>query len=249
MSGHSKWASIKHKKGAADAKRGKIFSKVVKEITVAARAGGGNVETNPRLRLVVQKAKDNNMPADNIERAIKKGTGELPGVSYEEMIYEGYGPGGVALLIETLSDNKNRTSSEVRSCLDKNGGNLASPGAVNYLFSKKGMITVSKGAAEEDKLMDVVLEAGAEDMKSEGDLYEITSEAQSFEAVKKALDEAGIKTESAEVTMLPSSTVPVAGQDAKHVLKLVEAMEDLEDVQNVYANFDISDEEMKNASS
>ncbi|MBF0253765.1 MAG: YebC/PmpR family DNA-binding transcriptional regulator [Candidatus Omnitrophica bacterium] len=244
MSGHSKWASIKHKKGALDAKRGKIFSKIVKEITVAARNGGGSVDQNPRLRLIVQKAKDSNMPADNIDRAIKKGTGELPGVSYEEMVYEAYGPGGTALIIESLSDNKNRTSSEVRSTLDKNGGKLANPGAVSFQFSKKGFLTVAKSKAGEEKLMDLVLEAGAQDLKSEGEVHEITTEPQDFEAVKTALNDAGIEPDSAEITMLPSNTVRVEGPDAKKVLNLIDLLEDLEDVQNVYANFDIPDDQM-----
>ena len=195
--------------------------------------------------MVVQKAKDNNMPADNIDRAIKKGTGELPGVVYEEMVYEGYAPGGVALMIETLSDNKNRTSSEVRSTLDKNGGKLASPGSVAYQFSKKGFITVETNKVAEDKLMDVVLDAGAQDLKGEGNLYEVTTEPQDYEAVKKAIEAAGIPIMSSELTMLPSSEVKVAGPDAKKALKLVEALEDLEDVQNVYANFDIPDEEIE----
>lgn len=244
MSGHSKWSTIKHKKGAADAKRGKIFSKIVKELTVAARLGGGNVEANPRLRMVLLKAKENNMPSDNIDRAIKKGTGELPGVNYEEMVYEGYGPGGAALLIETLSDNKNRTSGEVRSTLEKRGGKLANPGAVAFQFSKKGYILIQKTVADEEKVMNVALDAGASDMKAEGDVYEVTTEVADFEKVQRAIKDAGISTQSAEITFLPSASVEVKGQDAKHLLQLVEALEDLEDVQNVYSNFDIPESEM-----
>lgn len=244
MSGHSKWATIKHKKGALDAKRGKLFSNLVKEITVAARLGGGGLESNPRLRLVVQKAREANMPSDNIDRAIKKGTGELPGVIYEEMLYEGYGPGGVALLIRTLSDNKNRTSSDVRSTLDKRGGNLASPGAVSYIFKKKGYLTVEKKMTEEDGLLDVVLNAGAEDLKSDGEYFEITTDPADYEAVRKAIEEKGIAVATGEVTMLPETAVAVRGEDAKRVLALVEALEDLDDVQDVFANFDISDEDL-----
>lgn len=247
MSGHSKWATIKHKKGAADAKRGKLFSKFVKEITVAAKVGGGSMDTNPRLRLVVAKAKASSMPADNIERAIKKGTGELPGVVYEEVFYEGYGPGGVAILVEVLTDNKNRTTAEVRSIFEKKGGSLAAQGAVARQFHKKGLILVRKDAADEEKLMDLALNAGADDLKTEGDLFEITTDPKDFEAVKKAIDDAKIAHESAEVTMLPEATVPVAGPNAASVLVLVEALEDNEDVQNVYANFDIPEDQMNAA--
>ncbi len=243
MSGHSKWASIKHKKGALDAKRGKIFSKIAKEIEVAAKTGG-DPGMNPRLRLILQKARDNNMPNDNIDRAIKKGTGELGGVVYEEMVYEGYGPGGVAMLIQTLSDNKNRTGGEVRSTLDKKGGNLGSPGAVGYLFSKRGYITVDASTVAEDKLMDIALEAGALDFAAEDGLFAITTEPQDYEKVLNAVRAAGITTSSAEITMLPSTSVKHTGADAKKILDLVEALEDLEDVQNVYANFDISEEDL-----
>ncbi len=243
MSGHSKWASIKHKKGALDAKRGKIFSKIAKEIEVAAKTGG-DPGMNPRLRLILQKARDNNMPNDNIDRAIKKGTGELGGVIYEEMVYEGYGPGGVAMLIQTLSDNKNRTGGEVRSTLDKKGGNLGSPGAVGYLFSKRGYITVDASTVAEDKLMDIALEAGALDFATEDGLFAVTTEPQDYEKVLNAVRAAGITTSSAEITMLPSTSVKLTGADAKKILDLVEALEDLEDVQNVYANFDISEEDL-----
>lgn len=245
MSGHSKWASIKHKKASVDAKRGKLFSKFIREITVAARGGGGSLETNPRLRMVVQKARDSNMPADNIDRAIKKGTGELPGVTYEDMRYEGYGPAGVALIIECLTENKNRSSSEVRSTLDKNGGKLAGVGAVAFQFEKKGFITIEKTRAEEDALMNIALDAGASDMKQEGELFEVFTEPQDFEAVKKAIQGAGIQMMASEITMIPSSTVKVMGPDAKKVIHLVEALEELDDVQNVYANFDIPDEELQ----
>lgn len=243
MSGHSKWASIKHKKGALDAKRGKIFSKIAKEIEAAAK-NGGDPGMNPRLRLILQKARENNMPNDNIDRAIKKGTGELGGVVYEEMVYEGYGPGGVAMLIHTLSDNKNRTGGEVRSTLDKKGGNLGSPGAVSYLFAKRGYITVDASTVAEDKLMDIALEAGALDFASEEGVHSITTEPQDYEKVLDAVRKAGIVTTSAEITMLPSTSIKLTGADAKKVLDLVEALEDLEDVQNVYANFDISEEDL-----
>jgi YebC/PmpR family DNA-binding regulatory protein len=245
MSGHSKWASIKHKKGAADAKRGKIFSKLAKEIVVAAKQGGGNTDTNARLRLVVQKARENNMPSDNVERAIKKGTGELPGVSYEEITYEGYAPGGVAVLVEALSDNRNRTTAEIRSVFDKKGGSLAGQGAVAWQFHKKGYIVVARSKAGEDALMTLALDAGAQDLATSEDSYEITTDPKDFEAVRKAVEAARIPVESAEITMVPQSTVKIAGDNARAVLALVEALEDLEDVQNVYANFDIPDTELK----
>jgi len=242
MSGHSKWATIKHKKGALDAKRGALFTKLIKEITVAARNGGGNPDANPRLRTALSKAKEANMPSDNIERAIKKGTGELPGVTYEEVIYEGYGPGGVAILIEALTDNKNRTTAEIRSVLEKKGGNMSGAGSVAWQFAKKGFIVVKKEAADEEKLMSIALDAGASDFTADKDSYEITTEPHDFEKVKKALGDAKISQETAEITMIPSATVKLAGNDAKNVLGLVEALEDNEDVQHVYANFDIPDE-------
>ncbi len=242
MSGHSKWATIKHKKGALDAKRGAIFTKIIKEITVAAKNGGGNPDANPRLRTALGKAKENNMPADNIERAIKKGTGELPGVTYEEVTYEGYGPGGVAILIEALTDNKNRTTSEVRNILEKKGGSMSGAGSVAWQFQKKGLIIVKKSAAEEDKLMGIALDAGASDFTSEKDNYEIITESQDFENVKKAITDAKVPQESAEVTRIPSSTVKVGLSDAKIALALIEALEDNDDVQNVYSNIDVSDE-------
>lgn len=248
MSGHSKWATIKHKKAATDAKRGAAFTKIIKEITVAAREGGGNPETNPRLRTAMQRAKTINMPGNNVDNAIKKGTGELPGVSYESAIFEGYASGGVAILIETLTDNKNRTVSELRMVLNKKNGSMAGAGSTAWMFTKKGFITVAKDKAKEDELMDIVLEAGAEDLKADGDLFEITTDASALEGVKSALDAKKIPMESAEVTMIPNSTVKVVGNDAKQVLSLMEALEEHEDVQAVYANFDISDEDMEKIS-
>ena len=246
MSGHSKWASIKHKKGAADAKRGRIFTKLIKEITIAARQGGGDPDANPRLRLCIQKAKDSNMPADNIDRAVKKGTGELEGVNYEEITYEAYGTSGVALIIECLTDNKNRTISDVKSILTKRGGNMATPGAVGWIFENKGYFAVKKDTVEEEKLMDIVLEAGAEDLKTEEkEVFEIYSAAEEYENVRKALEDKGVKIESSELTMIPKNTIKIDKiEDAKKLLKLIDAIEDNEDVQNVYANFDISDEIM-----
>ncbi len=243
MSGHSKWATIKHKKGALDAKRGAVFTKLIKEITTAARNGGGNPDSNPRLRTVLGKAKEANMPADNIDRAIKKGTGELPGVTYEETSYEGYGPGGVAILIEVLTDNKNRTTSEIRNILEKKGGNMSGAGSVAWQFAKKGFIVVKKEAIDEDKLMTIALDAGASDFVAQKEAYEVTTEPHDFEAVKKAIADAGIATESAEVTRIPSATVKVAElSQAKSLMTLIEALEEHEDVQDVYSNFDIPDE-------
>ena len=242
MSGHSKWASIKHKKAATDAKRGKVFTKFIKEITVASRRGGGDLNTNPRLRTAIDRAKQANMPQDNIDRAIKKGTGELEGVSYEEFTIEGYGPGGVAIMVEVLTDNKNRTTADIRSIFSKKNGNVAGAGSVGWMFEKKGYIEVDKAAASEDDTMSIVLDAGAQDMETEEDFYAITTSPKDFEAVKKALEDNNIKPKSAELTMLPKSTVKLAGNDATQILTLVEALEDSDDVQNVYANFDIPDE-------
>lgn len=243
MSGHSKWASIKHKKAATDSKRGKLFTKLIKELTVGAREGGGDPDANPRLRLAVQKAKDANMPKDNIEKAIKKGTGELPGVIYESMVYEGYGPSGVAVLVDVLTDNKNRAAAEVRSIFTKKNGNMAGSGSVAWQFKQKGMIIVEKGKSEEDKLMNIILENGAEDMHSVDDVYEISIPPREFEAVKKAIEGSGIEITSAEVTMVPDSTVKIPDKGvAQQVLGLINALEDNDDVQNVYANFDIPDE-------
>ena len=242
MSGHSKWASIKHKKGAADAKKGAIYTKIIKEITMAARNGGGNADMNPALRTAMAKAKEANMPSDNVKNAILRGTGELPGVVYETINYEAYGPAGVAIMVEALTDNKNRTTAELRNILSKKSGNMAGAGSVAWLFNKKGYIVIDKSAAQEDVLMDLVLEAGAEDMKSEGKAYEIFTPYQDLEKVKSVLQEKGISFQSAEVTMLPASTVKVIGNDARQVLSLVEALEDHDDVQQVYANFDIPDD-------
>ncbi|MBI4227627.1 MAG: YebC/PmpR family DNA-binding transcriptional regulator [Candidatus Omnitrophica bacterium] len=247
MSGHSKWASIKHKKGLADAKRGQAFTKLIREITVAARHGGGDPNANPRLRLVMEKAREANMPKDNVEKAIKRGTGELEGVTYEEVTYEAYAPGGVAMYIEALTDNKNRTTAEVRNILTKRGGNMAGAGATAWLFHKKGYLIVEKSAADEEKLMNLVLEAGADDLKTEGTAFEVTTDPKNFEAVKAALVAAKIPPTSAEITMLPTTTVRVAGGDAKAVLGLVESLEEQDDVQHVYANFDIPDEMLAEA--
>lgn len=245
MSGHSKWAGIKHKKAALDAKKGKVFSKITRELTMAAKSDGGDSSTNSRLRVAVNKAKSVNMPSENIERAIKKGTGELPGVSYEEVIYEGYGPKGVAIMVEVATDNKNRTTAEIRNIFSKRGGSLAGGGSVSWMFTKKGYILVKTEGQEEDKVMSVVLDAGAEDMRTEADMFEIITSPPDFEKVKKALAEKGIIFESAEITMVPSSTVKLQGQDAKQVLSLAEALEEQDDVQNVYANFDIPDDILK----
>jgi len=243
MSGHSKWASIKHKKAAIDAKRGQLFTKLIKELTAAARSGGGNMETNIRLRTAVAKAKEGNMPWDNIEKAIMRGTGELPGVTYEEVTYEGYGPAGIAIMIDVVTDNKNRTTAELRNMMSKKGGNMAQAGAVSFLFQKKGFLTVDKKTIGEDKLMDIVLNAGAEDMKSEADVYEITTQPHDLESVKNALTAVKIPFENAEITMIPTSTIKIAEKNtANTILSLMDALEEHEDVQHVYANFDIPDE-------
>jgi YebC/PmpR family DNA-binding regulatory protein len=247
MSGHSKWASIKHKKAAMDAKRGQLFTKLIKEITVAAREGGGNIETNAKLRTVVTKAKEMNMPWENIERAIKRGTGELPGVTYETVIYEGYAEGGVAVMVEALTDNKNRTTAEIRNIFSKKGGNLAGTGSVSWMFSKKGYILLDKSTLNlnEEELLSIILDAGAEDLKEDGKNFEITCQPQNLEKIKTVLQQKGIKYQTAEITLIPSSVVRVTGETAKRVLELVEALEEHEDVQNVYANFDIPDEVME----
>ncbi len=243
MSGHSKWSSIKHKKGALDAKRGKIFTKLIREITVAAREGGGNQDSNPRLRLAVQKAKDANMPSDNIERGVKKGTGELEGVSYETVSFEGYAPGGVAVIVEGLTDNRNRTTSDVRSIFAKRGGNMAGAGSVAFQFEKKGIFLVKKEDANEEELLNVILEAGAEDLTSDEDLFQVVCRLQDFDKVRSALIAKKVKLESGELSMIPKNTVKVEDAErAKKVLTLVEELEDNDDVQNVYSNFDISDE-------
>lgn len=247
MSGHSKWKTTKNKKAAADAVKGRLFTKVTKEITVAAKDGGGDPNMNPRLRFALVKAKEANMPKDNVEKAIKKGTGELPGVIYETINYEVYGPGGVAIMIEALTDNKNRASAEIKNILSRKGGNMAGPGAVSRFFHKKGLIVIEKSKIDEDKLMDIVLNAGAEDMQTEDKIYEITTDPKDFEKVKKALDDNKVECQLAEVTMIPTMTVKVAGGPAKQVLALVDALEEYEDVQNVYANFDIPDEILEQA--
>ncbi|MBI4798578.1 MAG: YebC/PmpR family DNA-binding transcriptional regulator [Desulfarculus sp.] len=243
MSGHSKWSTIKRKKGAADAKRGQVFTRLIREISVAAKFGGGDIDGNPRLRTAVDAAKAQNMPKDNIDRAIKKGTGELEGVTYEEITYEGYGPSGVAFLIEVMTDNKNRTAADIRHILNKRGGQLAKAGSVGYLFEAKGLFTVDKAAADEDKIMEVALEAGAEDVKDEGEVWEVYCAPSDFNPVSQALTDAGIKPSSSELTKLPSTTVAVsdAGEAGK-VLKLLEALDEYDDVQQVFANFDIDDE-------
>ncbi|HED00827.1 MAG TPA: YebC/PmpR family DNA-binding transcriptional regulator [Proteobacteria bacterium] len=242
MSGHSKWSTIKRKKGATDAKRGKIFTKLAKEIIVAARLGGGDINMNPRLRAAVADARTENMPKDNIERAIKKGTGELEGQSYEEVIYEGYGTGGVAVLVESVTDNKNRTVSDIRYIFSKNGGNMGENGCVAWLFDKKGLITVDKKAVNEEKLMDIALEAGAEDVREQEEEYEVVTPASDFEAVKKALNDQKVPYLAAEITMLPKTTVQIEDEkQAQQVLRLMEALEDYDDVQHAYANFDIPD--------
>jgi YebC/PmpR family DNA-binding regulatory protein len=248
MSGHSKWSTIKRKKGAADAKRGKVFTKIIKEIMVAARMGGGDVNANPRLRTAVLAAKAENMPRDNIDRAIKKGTGELEGVNYEEITYEGYGPGGVAMLVEVMTDNKNRTVAEVRHILAKQNGNLGEGGCVSWVFEKKGLISIDKAGVDEDRLMEAALDAGALDIKDSGKEFDVTTSPASFESVKKKLEESGFKSTYAEVTMVPQTTVRITGKEADQMLKLMEGLEDLDDVQKVYANFDITDEEMERLS-
>ncbi len=248
MSGHSKWSTIKRKKGKADAARGRMFTKLIKEITVAAREGGGDAEVNPRLRTAIQAAKAANMPAANIEKAIKRGTGELPGVSYEEIKYEGYGPGGVAVLVDTLTDNKNRAVSEIRHIFSVHGGNLGEVGCVGWMFEKKGIIQVEKEKVDEEELMMTVLDAGALDMKSEEDYFEIVTPFDKFEAVKKALDEKNIPTTEAELSMIPQTTIKLDGKQAEQMLKLMEALEDHDDVQKVYANFDIATEIMEKLS-
>lgn len=248
MSGHSKWSTIKRKKGAMDAKRGKIFTKLIREIMVAARLGGGDINSNPRLRAAVNAAKAENMPKENIERAIKKGTGELEGTHYEDLIYEGYGPGGVAMMLEVLTDNKNRTVADVRHLFSKYNGSLGEAGCVSWMFEKKGLILIDKNTANEDRLIEVALDAGALDVKDTGKDFEVTTEPSSFEKVKKAIEDAGFKYNYAEVTMVPQSTVKLTGKEAEQMLKLMESLEDSEDVQKVYANFDISDEEMERLS-
>lgn len=242
MSGHSKWKTNKGRKAIADAKKGATYTKVIKEITMAAREGGGNPETNSKLRTAMAKAKEANMPSDNVKMAIKRGTGEIPGVIYEEVIYEAYGPGGVAVLVEALTDNKNRTTAELRSIMSKRGGNMAGAGSVSWIFNKKGFILVEKNRIQEDELMNIVLDAGAEDIKSDDKNYEIYTPPPDFEKVKEAIQAKGIKWLDAEITMIPSSAIKLAGNEAKQLLLLIEGLEEHDDVQNVSANFDIPDE-------
>jgi YebC/PmpR family DNA-binding regulatory protein len=245
MSGHSKWSTIKHKKGAADAKRGKVFTRIIKEMTIAARLGGGDVEGNPRLRSAVAEAKANNMPKDNIERAIKRGTGELEGATYEEQIYEGYGPGGVAIIVETLTDNGNRTTPEIRHIFEKNGGNLGTPGSVKFQFDKKGYFAIEKSAVGEEKLMEIALEAGADDLQTEdADVYEIYTAPDTFEPVREALEAAKVPTVEAKLGLIPANYVAVDEQKSKQIMRLLEMLDDHDDVQNVSSNFDVPAEMM-----
>jgi len=248
MSGHSKWSTIKHKKGAADAKRGKVFTRILKEMTVAARMGGGDPNGNPRLRAAIAEAKANNMPKDNIERAIKRGTGEIEGVTYEEITYEAYGPGGVALMVEAMTDNTNRTTPEIRHMLEKHGGNLGTPGSVRFQFERKGYFAVEKSAVGEDKLMEIALEAGADDLQTDDpEIYEIVTSPDSFEAVRQALETNKIATVEAKLGQIPANYVTLDEQKAKQMIRLLETLDDHEDVQNVWSNFDIPAEMMEEA--
>jgi len=245
MSGHSKWASIRHKKGAVDAKRGKLFTRIIREITIAAKQGGGDPDANSRLRAVISKAKDANMPKDNIEKAIKKGTGELEGYSLEEIIYEGYGPSGVAIMIDTMTDNKNRTTAEIRNILTKSGGNLGENGCVSWIFVKKGVITVTSEKYDEDTIMEIALEAGAEDIKREEDIWEITVDPESFESVSTAFKEKGVEMIMNDIIRVPNTTIKLDEKNAAKILNLMEKLEDADDVQDVAANFDISHDLME----
>ncbi len=245
MSGHSKWHSIKHKKGAADAKRGKLFTRIIKELTVAARDGGGDPDSNPRLRTVIADAKAANMPADNIKRAIRRGTGEEPGVHYEEVTYEGYGPGGVALMVEVLTDNKNRAVGEVRHLLTKHGGNLGSTNSVAWLFDKRGYVLVDREAVDEETLMTAALDAGADDLRDDGSHWEIISAPESFDAVAAAVRALGVEPASAQVAMLPQNSVVLEGKPAQQMMKLMGALEDLDDTRHVWSNFDVSEKEIE----
>jgi len=244
MSGHSKWSSIKHKKAARDSKRGKVFTKLIKEITIAARLGGGDINANPRLRTAIAAGKAQSMPNDNIDRAIKKGTGELGGGQLEQVVYEGYGPGGVALIMDVLTDNRNRTVSEIRFILSRHGGNLGESGCVGWMFKKRGVITIDRGAADEDRLLELGLEAGADDVVTESDGFQVLTAPENFNAVREALEKAQIPIASSEVAMVPENTVRVTGHQAEQVLKLMEDLEDHDDVQSVSANFDIDEEVM-----
>ena len=244
MSGHSKWSSIKHKKAARDAKRGKVFTKLIKEITIAARLGGGDINANPRLRTAVLTARGQSMPNDNIERAIKKGTGEIGGGQIEEVVYEGYGPGGVAIMVEVLTDNRNRTVAELRFIFSRHGGNLGEAGCVGWMFKKRGMIGIEKSAIDEDKLLELALDAGADDVQSDTESYSVLTAPDKYAAVREALEKARVPIANGEITLIPENVVPVSGHHAEQVLKLVEELEDHDDVQSVSANFDISDEEL-----
>ena len=245
MSGHSKWHTIKHKKGAADAKRGKIFTRLIKELTVAARNGGGDPNMNPRLRTIIAEAKANNMPRENIERAVRRGTGEEPGVQYDEVTYEAYGPGGVALLIETLTDNKNRTVGEIRHLLSKHAGNLAAENSVAWMFTRKGEIIVEKGTIDEDKLLSAALDAGADDLNDDGSVWQIVCAPEQFEAVRDAIKALGLEPASAQIAMIPQNYVKLTGKDAQQMLKLMEVIEEHDDVQHVWANFDVEEKEIE----
>ncbi|MCY3758157.1 MAG: YebC/PmpR family DNA-binding transcriptional regulator [Acidobacteria bacterium] len=249
MSGHSKWHSIRHKKGAADARRGKLFTSLIKEITVAARLGGGDPDGNPRLRAAMAAAKSANMPGENIKRAVQKGTGELPGLSYEDAVYEGYGPGGVAILVEAVTDNKNRTVSDIRHVFSKFGGNLGQSGCVAHLFQRQGLILIAKSGTDEDDLMTVALEAGAEDMRDGGEVYEIYTSPQDYEAVLEEIRNHDLAVASADLSMIPQTTLQLAGKPAQQMLRLMESLEDHDDVQKVFANFDIEDAELEAAAS
>jgi YebC/PmpR family DNA-binding regulatory protein len=245
MSGHSKWHTIKHKKGAADAKRGKIFTRLIKELTVAARNGGGDPGMNPRLRTIIAAAKEVNMPADNIKKAIQRGTGELPGIIYEEITYEAYGPGGSALIIETLTDNKNRTVGELRHMLEKHAGNLGATNSVAWMFAKKGLIVVDKSKADEEKLLNIALEAGADDVQDEGENWEVLTDPAAFEAVREAVKTSGVEPTSAQLAMLPQNYVKLTGAPANQMIRLMDALDDHEDVKQVWSNFDIEEKEIE----
>jgi YebC/PmpR family DNA-binding regulatory protein len=245
MSGHSKWATIKHKKAATDAKRGRMFTRFIREITIAARQGGGDPDSNPRLRTAIAAAKNENMPSDNIERAILRGTGQLEGETYEEVMFEGYGPGGVGMLVQVVTANRNRAVGEIRHLMSKNGGNLAETGSVGWQFHRKGDISVPKEAASEDKLMGIVLDAGAEDLRDDGSFWEVVTPPEAFEPVRDALVKAGIQPASAELSMLPQNYVKLSGPQAQQMLRLMEALEEHDDVQHVYSNFDIDEKEIQ----
>ena len=248
MSGHSKWSTIKHKKAAKDAKRGKLFTKLIKEITVAARLGGGDIKANPRLRTAVLAARAQSMPGDTLDRAIKKGTGELEGVNYEEVTYEGYGPGGVAVLVEAVTDNRNRTVADLRNVFDKCGGNLGTSGSVAWMFTKRGLLAVDRAGIDEDRVMEVALEAGADDVTDSGDILEVLTAPEQFEAVREAMEAAGVTAASAEITMMPSSTTSISGKPAEQMIRLLEMLDDHDDVQRVSSNMDIAAEELERLS-